>query len=95
MSAQAEELSSATGSLGAEATKLADILAQCQKMEDVTTQAKDFQGWMETTMRESMVLRDALVGLRQGADAKLKETADGAYKKMAKGCADCHGAYRN
>lgn len=78
-----------------EATKLADILAQCQKMEDVTTQPKDFQGWMATSARESVVLRDALLGLRQGSDAKLKETADGAYKKLAKGCADCHGSYRN
>lgn len=78
-----------------EATKLADVLAQCAKLEDVTTQPKDFQDWMATAVRESAALRDALTGQRKEANPKLKDLADGAYKKLAKGCADCHATYRN
>ncbi len=76
-----------------EATKLASALERCSRLDELASKPPDFQGWMSDAVKESAALRDALAALRKSEGEA--EAADGAYKRTAAACNDCHDAYRN
>lgn len=80
-----------------EATKLASVLEESSKLEEIANKPPDFRGWMADSVKHSAALRDALHELRsgQGDTAASAAKADESYKALTASCNACHDVYRN